>query len=125
MRVESEYRLVAENGQYIHEGDPVYRDGVLLGRFSNIFEDGAPKVTVFLKHEDGQSQQFDGAVVEDWTAEPSLTEHAPECLRRFVEEAEGSNDLGVMNAAQADLAYRNQICSAGKTPNQEPQLKAR
>ena len=110
MRLESEHRLVAENGQYIHEGDPVYRDGVLLGRFGNIFEDAAPKVAVFLNDEDGQHHRFDGAVVEDWTAEPSLTEHAPECLRRFVEEAEGSNDMVVVSAAQAALhAYHRAL----------------
>ncbi len=75
MKVET--KLVHENGQYIHYGDPFYEGDQLVGRVRGFHDDGGPIQMVNVEKPHGGTEQFYIGRVADWDTRPAATEPTP------------------------------------------------
>ncbi len=73
-----ETNLVHENGQYIHDGDPLYEGDKFIGKFRGLHDDGGPiaMVNVEKPNGDGVTPTYIG-VVEHWNTRPATSESTP------------------------------------------------
>ena len=73
-----ETNLVHENGQYIHDGDPLYEGDKFIGRFRGLHDDGGPIQMVNVERPSGGGvTPFYIGVVENWDTRPATFESAP------------------------------------------------
>ncbi len=73
-----ETHLVHENGQYIHDGDPLYEGDKFIGRFRGFHDDGGPIQMVNVERPSGGGvTPFYIGVVEHWNTRPATSELTP------------------------------------------------